>query len=181
MSIRTLTRGLAAVALAGLAVAGAAGLARAEGKLGYINSDRIFAEYKGVEDAKKTFDQQVASWEKDRVTLRAELDSLGSGFKSQELMLTESMKKEKRDMIKAKESAYDEFVKSIWGPEGKIAQKNAELMKPIIDKVNVILDRIGTDEKFSMIFDAANGGVVFAPPGADLTPRVLEELNKGAQ
>jgi len=30
-----------------------AGSARAEAKLGYINSDRIFAEYKGVEDAKK--------------------------------------------------------------------------------------------------------------------------------
>jgi Skp family chaperone for outer membrane proteins len=72
-------------------------------------------------------------------------------------------------------------VKSIWGPEGKIAQKNAELMKPIIDKVNGILERIGTEEKFSMIFDAANGGVVFAPPGADLTPRVVEELNRGAQ
>ena len=155
--------------------------ARADSKLGYIDSARILAEYKVVEDAKKTFDQQATNWEKERAVMEAELDSLNAEYKNQELMLTESMKKEKKDLILGKKTAYEEFVRSIWGPEGKLAQKNQELMKPIIDKVNAILERIGTEEKFTMIFDAANGSVVYASPGVDLTARVLEELNKGAQ
>jgi outer membrane protein len=155
--------------------------ARADAKLGYIDSARILAEYKVVEDAKKTFDQQATSWEKERAVMEAELDSLNAEYKNQELMLTESMKKEKKDQIAAKRNAYETFVQSIWGPDGKLAQKNQELMKPIIDKVNAILERIGTEEKYTMIFDAANGSVVYASPGVDLTPRVLEELNKGAQ
>lgn len=170
---------LAALVLAVVAAAVLARPALADTKLGYIDSARILAEYKGVEDAKRTFDQEVQNWEKQEKALRAEVDSLEGEFKSQELMLTESMKKEKQDFMRAKKTAYEEFVRSIWGPEGKLAQKNAELMKPIIDKVNAILDRIGTEEKFTMIFDAANGGVVFASPGVDLTTRVVEELNKG--
>jgi outer membrane protein len=181
MSGRIPARAILGAALLSLAPLVPAVPALAEVKLGYIDSARILVEFKGVEDAKRTFDQEVKNWEKQEEMLRSELDSLGGEYKSQELMLTESMKKEKQDVIRTKKSAYDEFVKSIWGPEGKLAQKNAELMKPIIDKVNAILERIGNDEKFTMIFDAANGGVVYAAPGADLTTRVLEELGKGTQ
>ncbi len=176
-----LAKWILSLALIALAVVFAAGTARAEVKLGYIDSARILAEYKVVEDAKKTFDQQAGTWERERKVLEAELDSLNAEYRSQEMMLTESIKKERKESIRAKNTAYEEFVRSIWGPEGKLAQKNAELMKPIIDKVNTILERIGEAEKFTLILDAANGSVVYASPGADLTPRVLEELNKGAQ
>ncbi len=177
----SLAKGILSLTLIALAVVIAAGPARAEVKLGYIDSARILAEYKVVEDAKKTFDQQAGTWERERKVLEAELDSLNAEYRSQEMMLTESIKKERKELIRAKNSAYEEFVRSIWGPEGRLAQKNAELMKPIIDKVNTILERIGEAEKFTLILDAANGSVVYASPGADLTARVLEELNKGGQ
>lgn len=172
---------LALFALAAMGVLAAPRAALAEAKLGYIDSARILSEYKMVEDAKKSFDQQANTWEKERVVMEAELDSLNAEYKNQELMLTEAMKKEKKAQILAKKNTYEEFVRSIWGPQGKLASKNEELMKPIIDKVNAILERIGTEEKFTMIFDAANGSVVYASPGVDLTTRVLEELNKGGQ
>ena len=173
--------GFLALTLAALAVVLSAASARAEAKLGYIDSAKILAEYKVVDDAKKTFDQQAGTWERERKVQEAELDSINAEYRSQELMLTEAMKREKKDLLRGKQSAYEEFVRSIWGPEGKLAQKNAELMKPIIDKVNTILERIGEAEKFTLILDAANGSVVYASPGADLTARVLEELNKGGQ
>lgn len=155
--------------------------AHAEVKLGYIDSVKILAEYKGVEDAKRAFDTEIKAWEKEEERLRTEIDSLSLEFKSQNLMLTEVTRKEKEGAIKQKKTDYETFVRSIWGQEGKIVQKNAELMKPIIDKVNVILERLGGEEGFAMIFDAASGGLVYADPGIDLTARVVEELNKGAQ
>jgi Skp family chaperone for outer membrane proteins len=93
MSIRIGASRLASPILVAVAVLTASAAAGADAKLGYINSDRIFAEYKGVEDLKRSFDQQVGAWEKERVASRSELDSLMSEFKSQELMLTESMKR----------------------------------------------------------------------------------------
>jgi outer membrane protein len=170
-----------AAALVAIGSTVVAPLAHADVKLGYIDSVKILAEYKGVEDAKRAFDTEIKTWEKEEERMRTEIDSLSLEFKSQNLMLTEATRKEKESAIKQKKTDYETFVRSIWGQEGKIVQKNAELMKPIIDKVNVILERLGGEEGFAMIFDAASGGIVYADPGLDLTARVVEELNKGAQ
>ncbi|MFN0150747.1 MAG: OmpH family outer membrane protein [bacterium] len=171
------------LALGGVLIAAALFVPRAhaESKFGYIDSARILAEYKGVEDAKRAFDQEVKVWEKEEDRLRSEIDSLAAEYKSQNLMLTESTRKEKEATLQDKKTAYEAYVRATFGPEGKVAEKNAELMKPIIDKVNVILERIGAEEKFTMIFDASSGGIVYADPGADLTTRVIEELNTGTQ
>lgn len=165
--------------LAGLVAV--ASRACADAKIGYIDSVRILADYKGVEDAKRAFDDEVKQWEDEEVARRATIDSLTVEFKSQNLMLTEATRKEREATIRQKKTEYEQFVRSIWGQEGKVVQKNAELMKPIIDKVNVILERLGAEENFTVIFDAAGGGIVYASPGIDLTDKVVAELNKGVE
>ncbi len=44
--------------------------------------------------------------------------------------------------------------------------------------MNTILDRMGSEEEFDIIFDVAPGGIVYAREGLDLTGRVLDELNE---
>lgn len=153
--------------------------AHADAKLGYVNFNRILKEYKGVEDARRAFDQDVKVWEQEEERLRAEIDSLAAAYKSQNMMLTEATRKEKEAAIRDKRTAYEEFVRATFGAEGKVAQKNDELMKPILDKVKVIVDRIGAEENFTMILDSASGVILFAEPGADLTTRIVEEMNRG--
>jgi len=150
-----------------------------EMKLGYIDSARIFAEYKGTEDAQRSFDQEVASWEEEAKVMRAELDSLLGEYQAQSLMLSEALKAEKEQRINEKKATYETFVQSIWGPEGKLAEKNSALVQPIIDKINVVLQRIGEEEGFDLVLDAAAGGIVYASDELDLTDRILEELNQG--
>ena len=148
-------------------------------KLGYIDSARIFAEYKGTEDAQRSFDQEVETWEEQAKTMRAELDSLLEEYQAQSLMLSDALKAEKEQRISEKRSAYEAFAQSIWGPEGKLAEKNSALVQPIVDKINVVLQRIGDEEGFDLVLDAAAGGIVYASDELDLTDRILEELNQG--
>jgi Skp family chaperone for outer membrane proteins len=42
-----------------------------------------------------------------------------------------------------------------------------------------VLNKIGSDEGFSIIFDAADGNIVFGNEEFDLTDRVLASLNQG--
>ena len=58
-----------------------------------------------------------------------------------------------------------------------MARRNEELTRPIIEQMNQVLTRLGEEEGFSIIFDAADGNVVYADRALDLTDRVLEELN----
>ncbi|MFH1276978.1 MAG: OmpH family outer membrane protein [Candidatus Eisenbacteria bacterium] len=177
--LRDLLAGISALALA--AFLGAAPAAADDAKIGYIDSARIFAEYRGTEDAQRSFDQEVEAWEKQAEGMKADLDSLQKEYQAQSLILSDTRKQEKQQEILAKQSAYETFVQSVWGPQGKLASKNSELVQPIIEKINLILQKIGDEEGFTIVFDAAVGGIVYASDGIDLTARILEELNKGLE
>ena len=177
--IRTGLPRLVATAAILLALPVAAGAA--DVKLGYIDSARIFAEYKGTEDAQRDFDQEVAGWEEQARTMKAELDSLAEVYQSQSLMLSEAKKTERQQEITAKQAEYETFVQSVFGPEGRVAEKNSELVRPIVDKINLVLQEIGDAEGYTLVLDASIGGIVYASDGIDLTDRVLEELNKGLE
>ena len=53
-----------------------------------------------------------------------------------------------------------------------------EFSKPIIEKINTLIAKIGEDEGYDFIFDAASGSLVHALPKYDITNQILEELNK---
>lgn len=153
-------------------------LAAKDLKLGYINSERIFGKFKGTVDAQKKFDDIQQKWKDDAENMQKELLQLKEELENQSLLLSEEKKKEKAQKIEEKYAAYQEFVNSIWGVNGRAYRKNAELTKPIMSKINVILKKIGEDEGYTLIFDAAQGVIVYAEPKYDLTDRVIEELNK---
>ncbi len=172
------TRKTAAIVLGALVMASPL---RAELKIGYIDSARIFAEYKGTADAQRSFDDEVAAWEKQAQGMKVRLDSLEQEYQRQSLMMSEAKKAERQAEIVKGRQDYEAFVQSVWGPQGKLAAKNGELVAPIVEKINVILNRIGEEEGYTIVLDASVGGIVYASDGIDMTDQVLEELNKGLQ
>jgi outer membrane protein len=149
-----------------------------EGKIGFIDSMKLRTDYKEFADAQAKFDQEVAKWQVEADSLKFELDSLQTDFDRQKLLLSEEKRKEKESIIEQKKKGYDNYINNIFGPNGQMEKMNAELTKPILDKINVALEKIALENNYIMIFDAVNGNIAWAKKGLDLTDRVLEELNK---
>jgi len=149
-----------------------------EYKIGYIDSERIFAEYGATRDAQEQFDRDVEAWRREAEQTEMDLQEMREELESQRLLLSEKALADKERALQAKASEYERFIQSIWGPTGKIAQRNAELTKPIIEKIREVLDKIGAEQGFAIIFDAADGNIVYGEQSLDLTEQVLAELNK---
>jgi len=149
-----------------------------EVKIGYIDSARIFQEYKGMESISKQFNEEQTEWQLTAEEMLRELERLKSELESQRLMLTDEALRSKENEIRDKQREYEEFLQQVWGPDGQAARKNVELTKPVVDKINAVLEDLATEEGFTMIFDIAEGSVVYAKEGLDVTDLVLEELNK---
>ena len=147
-------------------------------KIGYIDSERIFRSYTGTSDAQSKLDQEVTEWETKAEDMRKEVEGLQQELEAQSLLLSEEKKREKEQTLQSKYAEYQQFVTSIWGPQGEAVKRNEELTKPIIEKIDAILKTIGEEENYTFIFDAVGGGLVYAKPTFDLTDRVIEELNK---
>jgi len=149
-----------------------------EGKIGYVDSMRLRADYKEFADAQAKFDQDVKTWQDEIAEVERVTDSLQDDLDKTSLMLSESKKKEKEDNLETKKQEYQNLTNEIFGPGGRAERRNAELTKPILNKITQVLEKIATEENFIMIFDSVNGNIAYAKKNLDLTDRVLEEIKK---
>ena len=119
-----------------------------EGKVGYIDSMKLRTDYREFADAQAKFDQEVAKWQAEADSLKQELDSLETEFNKQSLLLSEEKKGEKEKLIQQKKNGYTSYVNQVFGPGGKMEKLNAELTKPILEKINIALEKIALENIF---------------------------------
>ena len=150
-------------------------------KIGYINTQKILAEYKEALDAQKKIDELNSQWEKEGAELQKEWEKQRDEFNSKSLLLSEDKKKEQAKEIQQLYQKIQQFQRQKWAPgDGEIYKKEKEFMAPVYEKINAVIKKIGDDEKFAYIFDTSAGNILYADEKQpDLTDRVLEELNKG--
>ena len=147
-------------------------------KIGYINSEQIFTEYEGTKAAQEKFNKEVAVWEQDASKRQKDIKDLKDQLDKQSLLLSNERKKELEDSLNQKMVSYQKFLQDKFGQKGEALVKNEELTKPILDKINKIIEKIAKDENYDYIFDARAGGLVFSKDAYNLSDRVLVLLNK---
>ena len=179
-----MTRQRARGALVWAVLAGAVALCgwpagvRADIKIGFIDSDRIFAEYPKTREAQESFNREVQELSKTAKEKKTEIDDLQRKLDQQGPMLSEAKRDEQTRELQRKVSDYETFVQTNWGPGGRISKLNEEFLRPIVDRVHAIVAEFGNEEGYSLILDAADGNVVFGDKALDLTDRVLLALRE---
>jgi outer membrane protein len=161
-----------------LAIAGGAGSARGETKIGYINSEQVMEQSKEAQTALAGFNRDVDGWNQEAIERRKELDDLARELGQQSPMFSDAKRLEKEQDHQRKLTEYDQFVQSVWGPNGLVVKRNEEVLRPIVTKIQTILAKIGADRGYDIIFDAADGNVLYADQPLDLSQEVIDELNK---
>jgi outer membrane protein len=178
---RMIRRGAAALLISGfLAVflCAPSGAQEFQVKIGYVDSQRIFDEYRETQEAERLYKQEVDRWKAEAAAKEQEIVKLREELQAQSLMLSEEKQREKKLELDRKLEDYQNFVAEIFGEDGTAARRNKELTQPIVDKINRILEQLSEAEGYSLVFDIANANIVYAKKDFDLTERVLEELNK---
>jgi len=148
-------------------------------KLGFIDSQAVIGAYPGTEEAQATFTTENEVWERQAAALQAEVEQLNNELERQSMAMSQERRTQLTAQLQQKYAEYQTFIDRIWGQTGEAYQRNQELMAPIIARVNEILEQVGTDEEWDFIYDAASGGIVYANPAYDLTPRIIELMGTG--
>jgi outer membrane protein len=147
-------------------------------KVGYLSSEVIIDKSEDAKQAKEKLVKLQATWEQEGTNRQKEIKNLGDQIEKQSLLLSAERKKELEDSLQQKYAQYQKFMQDKFSEKGEWSAKNAELMKPISEKVQRIIDKIAKEENYDFIFDARAGGIVYALPKYDLTERILMLLNK---
>lgn len=150
-------------------------------KIGYVYSQKILADYKEAQDAQRKLDEFIQQWENEGLEMQQKFQQLREQFEAQSLLLSEAKKREKEQEMQNLYLQLQKFQQDKFNPQsGEVLKKQQELTQPVLDKINNVIKKIGDEDKFDLIFDISNGGIVYASENQiDLTDRVLAELNKG--
>jgi outer membrane protein len=148
-------------------------------KFAFVHSQKILAEYQEYKDVQTKLNDIRNAYDSEYQLMVKEYQDLYSEIESQSLLLSEEKKQEKMKQLQQKQMEIEKFKYDKLGPEGELYQKSMEFSKPILDKINKLIAKIGEEEGYDFVFDAGTGALVYALPKYDITDRVLEELNKG--
>jgi len=153
-------------------------MALAQAKIGYVDSQKIFAESAEFQEAQTKFDKEVEEWQNLASAMDAEIKKLKDEFDKNSLVWSATKKKEAESVLQAKQDTLQQFVDTTFGQNGKAERRMAELSKPIRDRIVGIIRRVAIENDFEMVLDAANVSIAFAKENLDLTDEVMAEIAK---
>jgi outer membrane protein len=178
----------ARLALAGLfALAAGAGLpggvvpARAADiRVGYIDSSRIWLEYKDAQEAQQRFERQVQGWRDEAAEKEKAVNQLKTEVRDQTPVLSALKRQEKESALSRAVSDYETFVQDVWGTNGRAAQENSRATDEIIQQVRRVVEKLASQKGLELVLDASSGFIIYADKSLDMTNDVLAELNANA-
>jgi outer membrane protein len=140
-------------------------------KLGYIDSRQVLASMPGYAQAESTYNKEVDGYRQEVESMQNALDSAAADFDQQSVMLSPTARAAKRKDL-------DRLAKRAADLRDKAVQRERELLEPLHNRVNEILDGVRAEGNYAMIFDvSANSGlIVSADKSLDLTSKVVERL-----
>jgi outer membrane protein len=178
-SILRIALGAGVALLAGLLLGSAP--AAAQARLGYIDSARIFSEYKAAQDAQARFDRQVQGWRDDATEKEKVVTQLRAEVRDQGPILSSLKRQEKEEALQKAISEYERFIQDIWGPQGRAAQENDRATGEVVQQIRAAVEKIAGDKNLNIVLDAASGSIIYVDKTLDVTPDVLTELNAHLQ
>jgi outer membrane protein len=144
-------------------------------KIAYINSAALLAQAPGRAEAEAQFDREVGVYRQQIQRMDDSLRTLVAAFDRDAAKLDSVARETRRTSISRREAEYQARAR---GLDSTMQARQAQLVKPIMERVQSVIEAIRTEDGYSMIFDvgAQASLVVAADKKLDLTERVLARL-----
>ncbi|MFH1071483.1 MAG: OmpH family outer membrane protein [Candidatus Glassbacteria bacterium] len=148
-------------------------------KIGFVQVERLAQNFPELDDANKTYEKEVQSWQSQVQDYEKQISTLEEEFEQRAMLFSPEKKREKQDEILNKRQEATKFYQDIFAQGGKAEQRRFELLTPIYDKINRAIEILGKRDNYTMIFNAQ--GLLYAKQELDLTDEVVKILKAGVE
>lgn len=159
-----------------LAVTGSA--SAADLRIKYIDSARIFQEFKDAQEAQSRFDRQAQGWRDEAVEKEKLVKQLRDEVRDMSPILSALKRQEKEEALQKAIAEHERFIQSIWGPQGRAAQENERTTQDVVNQIRAVVEKIASEQGLDLVFDSAGGFLIYADKSLDLTSEVVRQLNE---
>jgi outer membrane protein len=150
-------------------------------KIGYLDSGAILRETPGAAEAQEQFQadlQQIQVQLQAQVQqMQQEIEAMIQAYEAQRATLTDEARQQREAEIGQRQAEAQQQLQQLNAQaEVQAGQRQQQLVQPIMDRINTVVDDIRREGNYSLIFDLAAGAVLAADPALDLTSEVIRRL-----
>lgn len=169
-----LTRAASLALIVGAAAAGTAS-AQAAPKIAFINSAAILAEAPGRAEAETRFKGEVTAYQAQLQRMSDSLQTMAANFDKESARLDSATRISRAKVIQDKEADYQNRARQL---DQQMQTRQAELIRPIMENLQKVIEQIRAEDGYAMIFDVASqtSVIVAADKNLDLTQKVLARV-----
>jgi outer membrane protein len=144
-------------------------------KIGYINSAMILQQAPGRAEAEAQFEKEVGVYRQQIQRMDDSLKTLMASFDRDAAKLDSAAREARRTSIGQRELEYQTRAR---GLDSTMQARQAQLVKPIMERVQAVIETIRAEDGYAVILDVGSqvSLVVAADKRLDLTDRVLARL-----
>lgn len=147
-------------------------------KIAYVDLQEALNSSDAGKKAKDVFKVEVDRLQDDLDKRQEELKKVGEELEKQGYLLSEETRAKKEKEYQEKIKDFKRFYQD---SQEKLQGKDAQLTKKILIDLRGIITKIGQDGGYSMIFEASEGKILYAPKALDLTSEVIKKYNEGTK
>ena len=146
----------------------------AEGKIGFVNSQKILNDAPQAARAKKKIEKDFEKRDQDLQRIAKQLQGMQENLDKNAVTMAESERR-------SKEREFGELNRDFQRKQREfredLSQRQNEETAAIFERVNKVIKQIAEAEKYDIIFQEA----VYANPRIDITDRVIKALGDGSK
>jgi outer membrane protein len=143
----------------------------------YIDMQYILKNLPQYETANEQLNMISRRWQKDIESAQREAQILATNYQTEQIFLSDDMKKRREEEILAKEQEVLELKRKYFGQEGEWYKKREALLKPIQDEIYIVIQDIANEKRYDVVKDrSADPSLIYMSSKLDISDQVLEKL-----
>ncbi len=145
-------------------------------KVAFVNARLILQATPGYTEAESVFTRELQGYRNEIQRLQASLDSAARDFEQSSVVLSPTARDAKRQELVKQQNDLEQRTRDL---EQRASSRQRELLDPIEQRVNAVIDGLRASGNYAIIFDVSAGsGIVAADRALDLTQRVIDQLKE---
>ena len=161
----------------GTALAPTTGSGSFDGKIAYVESNKMLDGYQGMKDARKAFAGKAHGWEKQNQTMLASFKAAVEAYQKQAPSLTAEQRAATEQKLQAQQQQVGQQQQQL---QAQAQEEEGKLTQTVLESVNKKVEAYGKDHGYKLILIAApSGTIAYGEKDLDITTPVLAYLNAG--
>lgn len=144
-------------------------------KIGYIDIWKVIEKSEAGKEAKRMLEEETKKKRMQIEALRNEIQKMENELAKKGPLLTMEQKLKKQGEIQQKKENLMQFLNEA---QTELQKKDYQLTQKILSEIKDIIKKIAQKEGFKLIYEASQGGILYAEGAVDLTKKILNEYNR---